>query len=364
MTGRRQEWLVEPNPPEVTLALARLSRTRGVERIAVMPDVHLAASVCVGVATASRDTLLPEAVGGDIGCGITCAAFHVEAARLGSPSVARAIMDGLVDAIPERQHAGPPAVLPELLREPLSAAPLDRRRKLAARQLGTVGRGNHFVELQADGEGKLWAMLHSGSRGMGPAIRDHHLRRQGPRPTLDVDEDAGQAYLRDHDSAVRYAHDNRRQMLGRQAATLEEVIGECPRGETFDCHHNFVRQEDGLWVHRKGVVSARTGELGVVAGSMGAPSYHVEGRGVAAALCSCSHGAGRRMSRSEARRVIDDDTLVRQMAGGWFDNRRLRSLRDEAPGAYKDIGRVMRAQRELVRIRRVLTPLLSFKGGA
>jgi tRNA-splicing ligase RtcB len=133
-----------------------------------------------------------------------------------------------------------------------------------------------------------------------------------------------------------------------------------------ECHHNFIRREthlgEALWVHRKGAVPAALGEAGIIPGSMGAASFHVEGRGCEEALCSSAHGAGRAMSRDAARRAIPVRELERQMRGVWFDRRRAALLRDEAPGAYKDVHAVMRAQRELTKVVRMLRPVLSYKG--
>jgi tRNA-splicing ligase RtcB len=156
-------------------------------------------------------------------------------------------------------------------------------------------------------------------------------------------------------------------MLGAVAEVLLEACGVDPEPHSrIECHHNFARLEqhggDSLWVHRKGAISATVGESGIIAGSMGAPSFHVTGRGCEASLCSSSHGAGRVMSRTDARRSVTLSDLAQQMSGVWFDHRRAKKLRDEAPAAYKDIRRVMRAQRELTRIDRRLRPVLSYKG--
>jgi tRNA-splicing ligase RtcB len=200
-------------------------------------------------------------------------------------------------------------------------------------------------------------------------VRDHHRRAAGggSLASLLASEPGGRAYLADLAWALAYADANRRALLAAVAAVLQEALGaEMEPHTLMTCHHNHVRQEThgGLprWVHRKGAISASHGELGVIPGSMGSASYHVEGRGHAPALCSASHGAGRRMSRSEARRRISGRTLAAQLGGVFWDHRRTEELRDEAPGAYKDIGRVMRAQRALVRIVRRLEPVLAFKG--
>ncbi len=367
------QWVAEPPPREVQEALARLLRVPDVVRVAAMPDVHLAEDVCVGTVVATATLLLPAAVGGDIGCGMAAVAFDGEAAALDDPRAAAAVLAGLARAVPAMRQSGPrPALPPALAQHELSAPRLEAiKRKVAAPQLGTLGSGNHFLELQADEDGRLWLMVHSGSRGIGPVIRDHHHERGARLPGglrgLIAEGVAGLAYLADLEWALAYAAENRR----RIAEAAAEVVGTClGRQVCMDtwiaCHHNFVRREAHtgrtLWVHRKGAISAADGEAGVIPGSMGAASFHVRGRGCAAALCSASHGAGRQMSRGEARRRIAAAELVRQMAGVWFDHRTADALRDEAPAAYKDIGAVMRAQRELTAVVRRLRPLLSYKG--
>lgn len=215
-------------------------------------------------------------------------------------------------------------------------------------------------------------MVHSGSRAMGQAIRAHHLTRAertaGGLASLRADTAEGAAYLNDVAWALAYAAANRQAMVDAVADLLMAEFRVAALPETFiACHHNFVAREAiggrRLWVHRKGVISARAGEPGLVPGSMGTASYHVEGRGCEAAWCSSSHGAGRAMSRGLARRRISVKTLEKEMTHVWFDRRRGRLLVDEAPSAYKDITAVMRAQSALTRIVRKLTPVLSFKGG-
>ncbi|MEM9694152.1 MAG: RtcB family protein [Myxococcota bacterium] len=374
MSGFVTSWLAEPLPREVSRAVERLARAPDVEHVAVMPDVHLSRDVCIGVATATRSTLYPQAVGGDIGCGIMALAYRADAALLGEQATATRFFDGLYRRVPQNRYRvrdGPRAWRDGVTPDALSHG---RLRRLAEReglpQLGTLGRGNHFLELQGDEEGQLWVMVHSGSRAMGPAIRDWHLRHATQRGCLlglDVHADEGRAYLADLRWALAYAETNRTLMVEAVSDIVGDVLGAEPiRESAIRCHHNFVELEHhgdtSLWVHRKGAIAAAEGKRGIIAGSMGTPSYHVIGRGCEAALCSSSHGAGRVMSRSDARRRISLRDLGRQMSGVWFDHRRASRLRDEAPAAYKDIDQVMRAQRELIRIERRLHPLLSYKG--
>lgn len=367
-------WVAKPLPSDVEAALVRLSREDDVRHIAVMPDVHLAREVCVGVAVATENTLLPAAVGGDIGCGMAAAAFDASADVLSDARTAAGVLDGLYQRVPVARHARKeaPALPSDLADQPLSHPSLEiHRRREASLQLGTLGRGNHFLELQADHEGRLWAMVHSGSRGMGEAIRAAHIQHAARTPAgfmgLQADSDLGRAYLRDVDWGLRYAAANRARILEAVQALLHDQLGITPQGtKPIGCHHNFVQREthgeDSWWVHRKGAISAQVDEPGIIPGSMGAASFHVEGRGHAAALCSSSHGAGRALSRGEARRRISLRAFKASMQGIWFDHRLTRRLLDEAPGAYKDIDAVMRAQRPLTRIVRTLRPVLVFKG--
>lgn len=374
-TARRAEWLVEPLSMEVERALDRLAKTEDVVAIAVMPDVHLSNDVCIGTVTATGSRLLPHAVGGDIGCGMQAVAFDVEADRVDDASTAAMILSGLYASVPIlRHHDRSMCPLSESLQQSsLSSESLERRkRREAALQLGTLGRGNHFVELQRDQEGRLWAMAHSGSRGMGQAIRDHHVGRarsdlRSGLEWLSAEEQDGLDYLHDVDWARRYAKESRTRILERVVEVVGDVCG-ASVDETcgMDADHNHVQRElcsgERLWVHRKGAQAAREGEAGIVPGSMGSQTFHVVGRGCVEALASSSHGAGRTMSRTEARRAISRKQLVEDTVGVWYDHRLEDRLREEAPGAYKDIGAVMRAQRELVRIVRRLSPVLVYKG--
>ncbi len=367
-------WLAEPPPAEVQEALERLRRGPDVARVAVMPDVHLSADVCVGVALATRSTLIPAAVGGDIGCGMAALAFAAPASVLDSASAAARILDGLYRAIPVMRHKrSTPPPLPRALAERELAHPTLAATKAreAPLQFGTLGRGNHFIELQSDEDDRLWLMVHSGSRGMGQAIREAHeargIRDRAGLRGIPSDSEAGRAYLHDLQWALDYAAASRARMVEVARDVMRDALGvHADETRFIECHHNFVRRElhegEALWVHRKGAISAREGEPGIIPGSMGALSFHVEGRGCSRSLSSSSHGAGRCMARSVARHRISTRRLHEQMRGVWFDHRLAEQLREEAPGAYKDIGAVMRAQRTLTRVVRRLRPRLAFKG--
>lgn len=281
----------------------------------------------------------------------------------------------LNECIPGNRHPAVTAAaeLPDdFARERLSN---DRLTKLAERdgrvQLGTLGRGNHFVELQQDNEGRLWVMIHSGSRGIGQSISQWHLdrARQVSRQRLvcmSASSDAGQQYLHDMSWARRYASANRRAMLRAVEEVLCEAIGcRLDLASLIETDHDHLLREQhfgrDLWVHRKGAQPASLDQPGLIPGSMGTRSYLVRGRGCAESLNSSSHGAGRALPRSIARQQIGQRQLLREMHGVWFDDQRSDQLRDEAPSAYKDVQTVMRAQRDLTAIVRELHPLLVYK---
>jgi tRNA-splicing ligase RtcB len=372
--ARVRHWVEEPLPHDVETAIRRLANSEDVRHVAVMPDVHLAADVCVGVALATTNALYPNGVGSDIGCGVAALAFDGEAAVLDDERAAAEILARLYRAIPLIRHNRKSGRrLPETLdAAALSAPQLETLKQTEGRiQFGTLGRGNHFAELQADQTGRLWLMVHSGSRGMGQAIRDHHLAqcsagRDGLR-FLYADNPAGRAYLQDLAWAIEYAEASRVAMADAARAVVEHVLGLRADESSFvSCNHNHVRREthfgELLWVHRKGAMSAADGEPGLIPGSMGTHSFHVEGRGCEDALASSAHGAGRRLSRADARRRLSARDVTRELRGIWFDHRLAQRLREEAPSAYKDVNGVLRAQHALVRIVRTLRPVLSFKG--
>lgn len=315
-----------------------------VEAVAAMPDVHVAHGIAVGTVFATEDVVVPGALGGDLGCGISAARVRGRALDLHATidAIARAVPVG--DAIHRRREL--PSQLCEL---PVSTRALDRtRRAIGGRHLGTLGGGNHFLELDRDVDGDLWILVHSGSRGIGAAIGEHHGR--GLEPARDRD-----AYLRDLDFALAFAAANRREILRRAL----EIVGDA-EGDVLDVDHNHVRREGGLLVHRKGAIAAHEGARAIIPGSMGTASYVVEGRGDPRAFRSASHGAGRVMSRSEARRALPRaraEHAVRHVV------HRVRSqLVEEAPQVYRDIREVLEDEEDLVTPLLRLEPIAVLKG--
>ena len=367
-------WLAAPMDHNVSEAIERLRHAPDVQQIAVMPDVHLSADVCIGVVVATSSLIYPQAVGGDIGCGMLAVGLDVEAAALDLPRVAGQVLADLGRAVPARRRnrrailSQPGDLASETLSHP---SPESVRRTEGALEFATLGSGNHFIELQADEEGRLWLMVHSGSRALGQAIYDHHLARAQPVDkqfrVLDAKSEAGAEFLHDASGARRFASASRRAMAEEIGRVLAMRLGAHICWETvITTDHNHVSLEHhggrDLWVHRKGAMRAGLDESGVLPGSMGTLSFLVEGRGHEEALCSSAHGAGRALSRTAARGKVTERELRRQMEGVWYDTRLAGRLRDEAPAAYKDIRAVLRAQKELVKVTRTLRPVLNYKG--
>ncbi len=367
-------WLTAPLSHEVAEALGRLQHAPDVQRIAVMPDVHLANDICVGVVLATSRLIYPQAVGGDIGCGMLAVATNSTAEPLRNAKAAGQILAGLAKAIPSRRRNRQSVIAPpqDLDSVELSNARLESiRRRKGVLEFATLGSGNHFLELQADEEDQLWLMIHSGSRALGESIRDHHLSAEhvvdGRFRALEAESEGGAAYFHDLDWARRFAAASRRAMAEEAEKVIQDATGARLLWETsITTDHNHVALEQHgasrFWVHRKGAMALQAGEPGVLPGSMGTLSFHVEGRGCEEALNSSAHGAGRAMSRSEAARKVSRAELQRQMKGVWFDWRLADAIRDEAPSAYKDIRAVLKGQHDLVRVRRTLRPLLNYKG--
>lgn len=363
-------WLTAPIRPDVSEAIERLRHAPDIQHVAVMPDVHLASDICVGVATGTTHLLYPQAVGGDIGCGMLAVASSLDASALRDAARAGKVLAALGRGIPARRRnrrelIPQPAALNE---RTLSHTALEAvRRGEGELEFATLGSGNHFIELQSDEDERLWLMIHSGSRALGQAIHAHHLARGQPAAprlrAIDDASDAGAAYLQDADYARCYADASRRAMAEAVGRVLNAAL-DWDTAITTDHNHVFREVHAGrdLWVHRKGAARAQLSELGVLPGSMGTLSFHIEGRGHPPALCSSAHGAGRALSRTEARARVTTHDLHRQMEGVWYDFRLAGQLRDEAPAAYKDIRAVLRAQKELVKVVRTLRPILNYKG--
>jgi tRNA-splicing ligase RtcB len=353
--------------------------------VAVMPDVHAGRGATVGSVIAMHGAVAPAAVGVDIGCGM--AAVQTSLTSTDLPDDLRRLRNAIERAIPVGKGAHKQAAWEEAGDELRAAgaaamegyrgraAPVHGLGNKVACQLGTLGGGNHFIEVCLDTNDGVWLMLHSGSRGIGAALAEHHMevaRRLNHNQALE-DRDlavflagtpAFEAYRRDLYWAQEYARLNRRLMLHLLEQVMRRLWPRLSLDTPISCHHNYVAEEvhfgDELLVTRKGAIRAGPGEPGIIPGSMGAKSYIVRGLGNAASFESASHGAGRRMSRTEARRRFTVADLREQTEG--VECRKDHGVIDEAPKAYKNIDRVMEQQRDLVEVVAELKQVLCVKG--
>jgi tRNA-splicing ligase RtcB len=338
-----------------------------------MPDVHEGAEVPNGAVVATRRLIFPALVGADIGCGLAAVRFFAQADDFGRDEL-RTTLDLLGKSVPTLKQPVPQA---KRLRSSIESLGSLSSHSLAAAanrdgrfQLGTLGRGNHFLELARDEAGDLWAVVHTGSRAMGQAITAHHLAAAKMPPEqlahLDLQTETGQDYFADMNWACRYAAANRMIILNAVADVLEGSHAAAVDESSFlDCPHNFARLEEHagetLCVHRKSANAAPADSLGLIAGSMAAGSRIVVGLGNPQSLCSSAHGAGRAMSRTEAAERISAREIKGTMRGVVYREQWANQLRDEGPRAYKDLHDVMRAQHDLVRTTRTLLPILNDK---
>jgi tRNA-splicing ligase RtcB (3'-phosphate/5'-hydroxy nucleic acid ligase) len=352
--------------------------------IAVMPDCHTGFGVTIGCIFPTVDSVVPNAVGVDIGCGMCAVDTGVSLDQLTMDrQFWRAWMGDVQRDVPIGfGKFSAPQDLGELDR-PLRAEPLQHLLNDRARyQIGTLGGGNHFLEAQTDETGRIWLMVHSGSRHTGLRIADFYHRlavasaeRRGLkiRPdlaSLRLDDDEGHDYLADMRWATDFALENRLRMINRMVdafARRAERIGtavDVDRSQIINIHHNFARIEEhdgqSLVVHRKGATSAVDGQLGIIPGSMGAPSFIVRGKGNPLSFRSCSHGAGRQMSRKAARKEVTEATFEASLKG--THSKVSMGYADEAPQAYKDVQTVIKRQLDLVEIMHTLQPIITIKG--
>jgi len=366
-------WAREIPPGAVKQLQHIASQPYVVEHVAAMPDVHVSQGVAVGTVFATERTVVPGALGGDLGCGVSARRFAFPAASLGWADLER-LLTTLARRVPvgDAVHRGAGLPLPpELQAASLSTHRLQREwERLAPRHLATLGGGNHFLELDRDAGGDLWLLIHSGSRGIGGAIASHHLRvaeakGEGSLPGLRTDTPEGAACLADIEQACHFARANREALAARAVEVLAEALG-CEPEPGVDVHHNHVAEETHLGrvllVHRKGAVGLAPGQTGIIPGSMGTASYLVEGRGEPRAFGSCSHGAGRVLTRGEARARIRPAALEHALRRVVFDRGRVHALVEEAPAAYRDIAEVLEDEADLVTPVLRLTPIAVLKG--
>ncbi|HEV2781827.1 MAG TPA: RtcB family protein [Actinophytocola sp.] len=350
--------------------------------VAVMPDVHYGKGATVGSVIAMRDAVSPAAVGVDIGCGMAAVRTSLRAEDLPDDlSRLRARLEAAVPvgfaqhkatAFTERDAADWPRFWKAF--DELTPAVRGQAAK-ALHQMGTLGGGNHFIEICLDTTGQVWVMLHSGSRGIGNLLAQHHIEvarglahnRSLPDPELAVflaGTPQMAAYRHDLYWAQDYARRNRTVMLRLICDVLRAQFPGVSFADPISCHHNYVAEEthfgEDVLVTRKGAIRAGRGDLGIIPGSMGTGSYIVRGLGNPESFESASHGAGRRMSRTKARKRFTEADLAEQTAG--VECRKDRGVVDEIPAAYKDINEVLRNQEDLVEIVAKLKQVVCVKG--
>lgn len=359
------------------------------KHIAAMPDVHLGKASTVGSVIATKGAICPAAVGVDIGCGMAAVRTDLDPAIVQEKIVA--IRHAIERSIPVG-HEGNRSITNTAEGwsgwrnwDALTVVGKDKDHydmlKRAKSQLGSLGGGNHFIEVCLDTQSRVWVMLHSGSRNIGKVVAERHIdKAKGimkqmfislPDPDLAYFAQGTQEfanYLADLEWCQEYAAQNRREMLDRVIKDLSYTVHGEPDAVEVDikvnCHHNYVAREshygENVLVTRKGAVRAREGDLGIIPGSMGTRSYIVKGLGNAESFCSCSHGAGRRMSRSEAKRTFTVQDFAAQTAG--VECRKDDGVLDEIPGAYKSIDVVMANQTDLVEVLHELKQVMCVKG--
>ncbi len=391
-----KSWCAEPEAEALKQAANLADHPAVSGHVALMPDCHVGYGMPIGGVIACDNALIPNAVGVDIGCGMCAVRTNVEALDA-SPEMVGKVLHGVGRSVPVgegRAHRSRQSwdVLDELKSKRPGGVDSSCW-NLAYCNLGTLGGGNHFIEIQKGSDGLVWLMIHSGSRNLGYRIADHYHklaveldRRIGVAipdkqlAFLPADSPEGMAYVRDMDFALEYARENRRRIMAAFKVEFSHVFNDAGFGAEINIHHNYAALEEHfgkrLWVHRKGATSAKKGETGIIPGSMGTASYIVEGLGNPESFMSCSHGAGRRMGRSEACRRLSKDDCEKAMRGIVFEGFKPKKGRfgrrgdsggalfdlEEAPQAYKDIEDVISSELDLVAPKLKLHPLGVVKG--
>lgn len=357
--------------------------------IAVMPDVHVGKGATVGSVIPTKHAIIPAAVGVDIGCGMNAIRLNLKSSQL--PDNLSSLRHAIERKVPvgfdlHKQVKAKASTLtpldkrlqPIISKHPGLVRMLRKFDMTWQKQLGTLGGGNHFIELCLDENQDVWIMLHSGSRGLGNVIGTYFIElakkeaqhRFGHVPDKDLSYFAeGSASFDDYVEAVEwaqaYAYENRREMMRLILEAIRPLLPSFQlTKEAINCHHNYVSQEqhDGedLLITRKGAIRAGKDELGIIPGSMGARSYIIRGKGHPDSFCSCSHGAGRKMSRNKAKHLFNQQDLIQQTQG--IECRKDVGVIDEIPSAYKDIDQVMAHQSDLIEVVHTLKQVLCIKG--
>ena len=355
--------------------------------LALMPDAHYGFGPPVGSALKTKRAVMPYAVGVDIGCGMI--AVETDLQRNEFVGHEGNVLDRIRELIPSGVGEGHKRPLKQATRfiddngypagidETVLAKRGDSLRRKAEIQFGTLGAGNHFVEVCSDAQGRVWLLLHSGSRGIGNLLATAHVRvaqdhckAEGidledrdfawlPSETVEAE-----AYLKDMLWSQRYAYAQREAMMDSlMEAVSREVGSDWQEVQRINCHHNYAEQlPEGGWITRKGAIDASEGKMGIIPGSMGAATYIVRGRGNEDAYCTSPHGAGRVMGRKQAHRTLSTEEFRQQMHGKTWLDRDAKKLLDEAPSAYKPIEQVIQDSRDLIEPVTVLSQFINYKG--
>lgn len=351
--------------------------------IAIMADAHVGYGMPIGGVLATTGVVIPNAVGVDIGCGMRAVRTGLSEAE---PSELKKILTGLRSAVPLgfKHHSKPRPVqaLPDPGAKERELPVVAEEFESARRQVGTLGGGNHFIEIQRGSDSRIWLMVHSGSRNLGFKVAGHYnnlaaqlakkkgrdaVPKEWQLAVLPLTSQEGQRYVREMEYCVAFARANRDEMMAAFQEIVAEVTGCDQFDQPLDVAHNYAAREThffkDVWVHRKGAIRAFLGEYGIVPGCQGSRSYIVRGLGNPQSFMSCSHGAGRVLGRKQAQRVLnlreEIDKLEKQHV---LHSLRHRNDLEEAPGAYKDIGEVIDNQRDLIEVVVELQPLAVLKG--
>jgi RNA-splicing ligase RtcB len=383
---------VEENTIEQAAKASRLPFVKG--HLALMPDAHVGMGATIGSVIPTKGAIIPSAVGVDIGCGMIAAETDLAANDL--PEDMGRFLSHIERVVPAGVGKGHAFVNREIRDHRSSGVPVytgastlsGKQEAKVTNQFGTLGSGNHFVEVCLDESDRVWVVLHSGSRGIGNQLATQHIEgAKGLMKKLFIlledpdlaylveDTPEFDAYIADMLWAQEYARANREVMMDAILSELWTFLGTGESGGAakpgsevarINCHHNYTDREHHLgqdvWLTRKGAIRAREGDLGVIPGSMGTSSYIVRGLGNPASYHSCSHGAGRRLSRSRARREVSLEEFKSSMEGREWQSGKADQLIDEAPQAYKDIDQVMADQADLVAVEHTLHQILNYKG--
>jgi tRNA-splicing ligase RtcB len=381
INDRLISWATDIDPETIRQAekTARLPIVTG--HVALMADAHVGLGATVGSVIPTTGAVIPAAVGVDIGCGMVAAELDLVDTQL--PDSLDALLGRIERAIPAgvgRGHEHVARAADRWLSTHRPATALAEKQAVkAAKQFGTLGSGNHFFEVCVDERARVWVVLHSGSRGIGNQLAQMHiatarwlakhlqLRLEDPALAYFVEGTPEfEAYIADMLWAQDYARANRDQMMDSAMRELLAFLGSGRETRRINCHHNFTQREVhgglAMWITRKGAIKAGLDDLGVIPGSMGTRSYIVRGKGSEASWLSCSHGAGRRYSRTAAKALFTAADLRDQMAGKVWQDAQAEALVDESPAAYKDIDQVMADQADLVEVLHTLRQILNYKG--